>query len=116
MIDPVSGSILSEGNATYGISVDFVVELEEDAEVSVHKESMGRFGENVIERKTFFGFCESLRCQKFLDRKMRELYYLTASLIDYGDQTGACGQHQFFCIQWLRTFLRRCGRCRIELD
>jgi hypothetical protein len=85
MIDPVSGGIRSERNATYGISVDFVIELEEDDEASVCKESMGRFGENVVERKTFFGICESLRCQEFLDRKMRELYYLTASLIDDGD-------------------------------
>jgi len=113
VINPVSGGIQSEGNAAYAISVDFVIELEKGAEVNVRKESMGRFWENVIERKTFFGICESLRCQEFLDRKMRELYYLAASLIDDGDQTGAHGQHQSFCIQWSRTFL---GRCHIELD
>ena len=60
MIDPVSGGIRSEGNSTYGISVDFVIKLEEDAEASVSKESMCGFGENVIERQTFFGICESL--------------------------------------------------------
>jgi hypothetical protein len=49
MIDPVLGGILGEGNATYDISVDFIIKLEEDAEVSVRKESMRRFGENVIE-------------------------------------------------------------------
>jgi hypothetical protein len=85
MVDPVSCGIRGEGKVRYGIFVDFVVELEEDTEVSVGKENMGRFGENVIERKTFFGSRESLRCQEFLDRKMREFYYLTASLIDYGD-------------------------------
>src|SRR5258708_5352270 len=64
----------------------------------------------------FLGICESLRYQEFLDGKMRELYYLTASLIDDADQTGARGQHQTFCVQWPRTFLGRCGCCRIELD
>jgi len=48
MIDPVSGGIRSEGKATYGISVDSVIELEEDAEASVCKGGMGRFGEDVI--------------------------------------------------------------------
>jgi len=105
MIDPVSGGVRSEGSATYGIAVGFVIEVEEDDKVSVRKESMGRFGENVIERETFFGSRESLRCQEFLDRKMRELYYLIASLVDDGDQTGTRGQHQPLCIQWPRTFL-----------
>ncbi len=49
MIDPVSGGIRSEGNVSHVITFDFVIELEEDAEASVRKESMGRFGENVIE-------------------------------------------------------------------
>jgi hypothetical protein len=31
MIDPVPGSIRGEGKVGYGISVDFVVEVEEDA-------------------------------------------------------------------------------------
>jgi len=48
MIDPVSGGILSEGKARYGISVDFVIELEEDAEACVCKGGMGRFREDVI--------------------------------------------------------------------
>ena len=49
MVDPVSGGIRSEGKVSYGISFGFVIELEEDAEASVSKESVGRFGENVIE-------------------------------------------------------------------
>ena len=69
MVDPVSSGIRSKGKVSYGIPVDFVIELEEDTEASVRNEGMRRFGENVIERKTFFGICESLRCQEFLDRK-----------------------------------------------
>jgi hypothetical protein len=49
MVDPVSGGIRGEWKGWYGISFDFVIELEEDDEASVRKESMGRFRENVIE-------------------------------------------------------------------
>jgi hypothetical protein len=48
MVDPVSGSIRREWEVTYGITVDFVIEFEEDAKASVCKDSMRRFGENVI--------------------------------------------------------------------
>jgi hypothetical protein len=48
MIDPVSGGIRGEGYTTYGISVDFVIELEEDAEASMCKGGMGRSWEDVI--------------------------------------------------------------------
>jgi hypothetical protein len=33
---------------TYGIFVDFVIELEEDTEASVCEDGMGRFEENMI--------------------------------------------------------------------
>jgi hypothetical protein len=49
MIDPVSGGIWGKGKATHGISVDFVIELEEDAEAGVCKDGMRSFGENMIE-------------------------------------------------------------------
>jgi len=49
MVDPVSSSIQGKGKAAYGISVDFDFELEEDAEAGVCKDSMRRFGENMIE-------------------------------------------------------------------
>jgi len=48
MIDPVPSGIRGKGNATYGISVDFVIELEEDAEAGVGKGGMGRSREDVI--------------------------------------------------------------------
>ena len=48
MIDPVLGGIRGEGEVSYGISVDFVVEVEEDAEANVGKDGMCGFGENVI--------------------------------------------------------------------
>jgi hypothetical protein len=47
MIDPVPGSIRGKGKAGYRISVDFVVEVEEDAEASVCKDGMCGFGEDV---------------------------------------------------------------------
>jgi hypothetical protein len=47
---------------------------------------------------------------------MCELYYLAASLIDDGDQTGACGQHRPFCIPWPGSFFKQSARSRIELD
>jgi hypothetical protein len=49
MVDPVSSGIQGEGKVTYSISVDFVIELEEDTEASVCEGGVGRFGENVIE-------------------------------------------------------------------
>jgi hypothetical protein len=37
MIGPVSSGIRSEGEMTYGISVDFVIEVEKDTEAGVCK-------------------------------------------------------------------------------
>jgi hypothetical protein len=48
MIDPVPSGIRREGKVSYGISVDFVIELEKDAEASLCKGGMGMFRENVI--------------------------------------------------------------------
>jgi len=48
VVNPVSGCILREWEVTYGISVGFVIELEEDTEAGVCKDGMGGFGENVI--------------------------------------------------------------------
>jgi hypothetical protein len=48
MVDPVLSGIRGEGRVSYGISFDFVIELEEDAEAGVCKGGMGRFGEDVI--------------------------------------------------------------------
>jgi hypothetical protein len=48
MVDPVPRGIQGEGKVTYGIPVDFVIELEEDTQASMCKDGMSRFGENVI--------------------------------------------------------------------
>jgi len=48
MVDPVSGGIGGEGKVSYGISVDIIIQLEEDAEAGVCEDGMRRFGENVI--------------------------------------------------------------------
>jgi hypothetical protein len=52
MVDPVPSGIRGGRKVTYGVSVDsvidFVIEMEEDAEGSLCKDSMRRFGENVI--------------------------------------------------------------------
>jgi hypothetical protein len=48
MVDPVSSGIGGEGKVAYGVSVDFVIELEEDTKAGVCKDGMRRFGENVI--------------------------------------------------------------------
>jgi hypothetical protein len=48
MIDPVLSSIRGERKVSYGIFVDIVVEVEEDAETSMCKNGMRGFGEDVI--------------------------------------------------------------------
>jgi hypothetical protein len=48
MVDPEPRSIRGEGKLTYGVSVDFVIELEEDNEAGARKDSVRRFGENVV--------------------------------------------------------------------
>ena len=48
MANPVMGCIWREGEVTYGISVDFVIEFEEDTEAGVCKDGMCQFGEYVI--------------------------------------------------------------------
>jgi hypothetical protein len=59
VVDPVSGRIRGEGKVTYGISVDFVVELKKDTETGLRKDGMRRFEGDVIVRKTLFGIRES---------------------------------------------------------
>src|SRR6266576_266406 len=108
MIDPVPSGIRGEGKVSYGISVGFVVEVEEDAQTSMCKDGMCGFRENVIVRKTFFSRRESLRCQVLLDGKVRELYYLMASPVDDCDQTGTYGHNRFFCVYWTPI----CVKCR----
>ncbi len=87
MVDPVSRGIRQEGKVTCGISVDFVIKLEEDTEAGVCKDGMRGFREYVIVGKMFFSHRESIRGQEFLDREMRELYDLLAFPIDDGDET-----------------------------
>jgi hypothetical protein len=48
MVDPVPRGIRGEGKAINGISVDFVIEFEEDTEASVCKDGVRRFEGNVI--------------------------------------------------------------------
>jgi hypothetical protein len=48
MVGPVSGGIQREGEVTYGISVNIVIEFEEDAEAGVCKDGMRGFAEYVI--------------------------------------------------------------------
>jgi hypothetical protein len=47
MVDPVPGGIRGEGKATYGLSLDFVIEPEKDTEACVCKDGMRRFEGNV---------------------------------------------------------------------
>src|SRR6266705_601602 len=116
MIDPVPSGIWGEGKVNYGISVGFIVEVEEDAQTSMCKDGMGGFGENVIVRKTFFGRRESLRCQVLLDGEVRELYYLMASPIDDGDETGTYGHNRFFCVFWTPICVKCRERFLVELN
>jgi hypothetical protein len=48
MFDPMSSGIRGEGKAIYGASVDVTIEAEEDAEASMCKKRMCRFGKKVI--------------------------------------------------------------------
>jgi hypothetical protein len=48
MIDPVLSRIQRKRKVTDGIPVDFVIEMEKDAEASTRKRSMGTFRGNVI--------------------------------------------------------------------
>jgi hypothetical protein len=88
MIDPVPSRIRGEGEVSYGISVDIVVEVKEDAEANVCKDGMCGFGANVIVGKTFFSRRESPRCQVLLDREMRKLYDSVAFTINDRNETG----------------------------
>jgi hypothetical protein len=48
MVDPIPSGIWGKRKSGNGISVDFVIELEEDTEARVCKDGMRRFWENVI--------------------------------------------------------------------
>src|SRR6266403_3798058 len=114
MVDPVSGGIVGDGKTSYGISVDIIIELEEDTEAGVCEDGMRRFGENVVVRKTFFFRRESLGCQVLLDREMRELNYLLASPVNGDDKTGTCRHHCFFCVYWTPICVKCRGHCLIK--
>ena len=73
MIDSVPNGIQGDGKAKYLMSVDFVVEVEEEPEASACEEGLCGFKENVIAGKTF-PHRESLRGQVLL---VSELYYCT---------------------------------------
>jgi hypothetical protein len=47
MVDPPTRGKWGEGESTYDISVDFVIELEEDTEASVCQDGVREFWENV---------------------------------------------------------------------
>jgi hypothetical protein len=116
MDDPVSGGIWGEGKVSNRISIDSVVKLEEDAEASVRKGGMCRFGENVIVLKTFLSFRESLRRQVLLDGEVGELYHPMASPVDDRDQTGTYGNDRFFWVCWTPIFVKS-GECLlVELN
>jgi hypothetical protein len=114
MADPVTGGIQCEGEVTYGISVDFVIEVEEDTKARLCKDEVCRFGENVIVGESFFSRRESLRCQVLLDGEMWKLYNLMASPIDDGDETGTRRYHCLFCIFWTPRFVKRRGGYIVE--
>jgi len=116
MIDPVPSGIQGEGKVSNGVSVDFVIEGEEDAEANACKGGVCRFGENVIAPKTFFSRRESIRCQVLLDGEVRNLYDSVAFSINDFNETGTCRHYCFFCVRWPRFFVERWGVCRIELD
>jgi hypothetical protein len=116
MIDPVSRSVWGERKVTYGISVDFVIELEEDTETGVCQDGVRRFGENVIVRKTFCCCRKSLRCQELLDRKVGELNDLKAADIHDGDKTRTCRQNCFLCVCWPPIWVKCGGCCCVELN
>jgi hypothetical protein len=46
--DPVPRSVQGQGKVIYCISVDFVIELEEDTEAGMCKDGVRGFEENVI--------------------------------------------------------------------
>jgi hypothetical protein len=48
MVDPVSSGIRGERKAINGISVDFVIESEEDTEASTCQKCVCRFKKNVV--------------------------------------------------------------------
>jgi hypothetical protein len=116
MVDPVSGGIRREGEVTYGITVDIVIELKEDAEAGVCKNGMRGFSEYVIAWKTFFGSRESLRCQVLLDREMWKLYDLVAFPLDDGDETRTYRYHRFFRIFWTPGCVKCRGFSLVELN
>src|SRR6266849_8312412 len=116
MIDPVLSGIRGEGKVSDGISVDFVIEGEEDAEANACKGGVCGFGENVIVPKTFFSRRESLRCQVLLDREVRKLYNLVASPVDDGNQTGTYRHNHFFCVCWTPICVEFRERSLIELN
>src|SRR5712671_5205234 len=107
MIDPISSGIGCQRKPIYRISIDFVIQFEEDAEAGVCECRMGMVGKNVVVRKTLFGLGESFRCQVFFDREVGELYNWEAADVDDHDKTRTCRQYCFFGVFWTRICVER---------
>src|SRR5882672_6068827 len=115
MIDPMSSGIKRKRKPTYRISIDFVIQFEEDAEASVCENRMRRFGKNVVVRKTLVGPGESFRCQVFFDREVGELDNRKPADVDDRDKTRTCRQYCFFGVVWTRICVERGVLCFVEM-
>jgi hypothetical protein len=95
MINPVPSSIWGKGKASYGISVNFVVEVEEEPgghwdrhEQGWYVQVQGEYESMKDDHQLLWVAAQSLWCQVLLDGEVRELYYLMASPVD--ESTMAC--------------------------
>src|SRR6266403_971994 len=87
MRGPVLSSVLSQREALDAVTVNPIVQSEENTKTCLRKNRMRSLEANVIARDISDGFHKPLFCQEFLDRKMRKLNDPRIAVLDYHDQT-----------------------------
>src|SRR5216684_6543115 len=98
MRGPVLSSVLGQREVLDAVTVNTIVQSEENTKACLCKNRMRSLKSNVIPRDISHGLRKPVRCQEFLDRKMRKLDHPQIPVLDYRDQARACQHHCLFLI------------------
>ena len=98
MRGPILSSVSSQREVLDIVTVNTIVQSEEDAKACLYENRMRCLESNVISRDISDGLRQSVRRQEFLDGEMRKLDDPRIPVFDYDDQTRASRHHCFFLI------------------
>src|SRR5216683_5806641 len=99
MLDPVLGGVFSQREVLDVVTINAIVQFEEDSKTCLSENSMSSLEWNVIPRDFFSARPrKSVRSQKFFDREVSKLNDPRIPILGYDHQTRACRHHCLFLI------------------